>query len=113
MFPCSDFVLLNFFSADSRITSGRNQKFVSLLLISSSSRPNLLCFGFDLNQSQRTIPISRNGYQTGLNNIQGKEVVPKYGFCPLFLTGSKQLIRGLGGFFIKKKTVCKNVGYQI
>ena len=49
----------------------------------------------------------------GLNNIQGKEVVPKYGFCPLFLTGSKQLIRGLGGFFVKKKTVRKNVGYQI
>ena len=45
----SDFVLLNFVSADSHITSGRNQKFVSLLLISSSSRPNLLCFGFDLN----------------------------------------------------------------
>ena len=49
-------------SADSRILSGRNQNFVSLLLISTSSRPNLLCFGFDLNQSQRTIPISRNGY---------------------------------------------------
>ena len=31
-----------FVSADSRIASGRNQKFVSLLLISSSSRPNLL-----------------------------------------------------------------------
>ena len=61
IFPCSDFVLLNFVSADSRITSGRNQKFVSLLLISSSSRPNLLCFGFDLNQSQHTIPISRSG----------------------------------------------------
>ena len=51
IFPCSD----------SRIASGRNQKFVSLLLISSSSRPNLLCLGFDLNQSQRTIPIFRNG----------------------------------------------------
>ena len=51
IFPLSDLVLLNFVSADSRITSGRNQKFVSLLLISSSSRPNLLCFGFDLNQS--------------------------------------------------------------
>ena len=50
-----------FVSADSRTASDRNQKFVSLLLISSSSRPNLLCFGFDLNQSQRTIPISRNG----------------------------------------------------
>ena len=50
-----------FVSADSRIASGRNQKFVSLLLISSSSRPNLLCLGFDLNQSQRTIPIFRNG----------------------------------------------------
>ena len=46
-------------SADSRITSGRNQKFVSLLLISSNSRPNLLCFGFDL-KSQRT--MYRNGY---------------------------------------------------
>ena len=62
IFRCSDFVLLTFVSADSHITSGRNQKFVELLLISSSSRPNLLCFGFDLNHSQRTIPISRNGY---------------------------------------------------
>ena len=62
IFPCSDFLLLNFVLADSRITSGCNQKFVSRLLISSSSRPNLLCFGFDLNQSQCTIPISRNGY---------------------------------------------------
>ena len=35
---------------------------VSLLLISSSSRPDSLCFGFDLNQSQRTILISWNGY---------------------------------------------------
>ena len=34
----------------------------NFLLISSISRPNLLCFGFDLNQSQRTKPISRNGY---------------------------------------------------
>ena len=37
-------------------------KNVSLLLISSSSRPDSLCFGFDLNQSQRTILISWNGY---------------------------------------------------
>ena len=57
IFRCSDFVLLTFVSADSHITSGRDQKFVELLLISSSSRPNLLCFGFDLNRSQRTIPI--------------------------------------------------------
>ena len=27
-----------------------------------SSRPNLICFGFDLNQWQRKIPLSRNGY---------------------------------------------------
>ena len=33
-------------------------KNVSLLLISSSSRPDSLCFGFDLNQSQRTMLIS-------------------------------------------------------
>ena len=49
-----------FVSADSRIASGRNQKFVSLLLISSSSRPNLLSW-FWSQQSQRTIPISWNG----------------------------------------------------
>ena len=48
-----------FVSADSLITNGRNQKFVYLLLISSSSRPNLLCFGFDLNQSQSRIPIQK------------------------------------------------------
>ena len=33
-----------------------------LLLVSSTSRPNLLCFGFDLTQSQSSKPISRNGY---------------------------------------------------
>ena len=33
-----------------------------LLLISDISRPSLFCFGFDLNQSQRTKLISRNGY---------------------------------------------------
>ena len=62
LLPCRDFVLLNFVSADSRITIGRNQKSVSLLLISISSRLNLLCFSLELNQSQRKMPISRNGY---------------------------------------------------
>ena len=32
-----------------------------LISISSILRPNVFCFGFDLNQSQRTRPISRNG----------------------------------------------------
>ena len=43
--------------------SGCHQKkIVQLLLISSISRPSLSCFGFDLNQSPGTKPISRNGY---------------------------------------------------
>ena len=37
------------------------KKNVQLLPISSISRSSLFCFGFDLNQSQGTKPISRNG----------------------------------------------------
>ena len=40
----------------------KKQKKNQLLLVSSTSRPNLLCFGFDLTQSQSLKPISRNGY---------------------------------------------------
>ena len=35
---------------------------LDILLISNISRTSLCCFGFDLNQSQGTKPISRNGY---------------------------------------------------
>ena len=35
---------------------------LDILLISSISRTSLCRFGFDLNQSQGTKPISRNGY---------------------------------------------------
>ena len=52
----------NFFSAYYRITTWPPQKKNQLLLVSSTSRPNLLCFGFDLTQSQSSKPISRNGY---------------------------------------------------
>ena len=38
-----------------------------LLLVSSTSRPNLLCFGFDLTQSQSSKTISRNGYGPNWN----------------------------------------------
>ena len=38
------------------------QNRVQLLLISSISLPNLLCFGIDLNQSHRSKLIARNGY---------------------------------------------------
>ena len=40
----------------------KKKKIIQLLLISSISRPSLFCFGFDLNQSPGTKPISRNGY---------------------------------------------------
>ena len=36
-----------------------------LLFISGISRPSLCRFDFDLNQSQGTKPISRNGYGPG------------------------------------------------
>ena len=53
----------NFVSAYHRITTGPPQKKRDqVLLASSTSRPNLLCFGFDLTQSQNSKPISRNGY---------------------------------------------------
>ena len=43
-----------------------------LLLVSSTSRPNLLCFGFDHTQSQSSKPISRNGYGPNCLIPQGK-----------------------------------------
>ena len=55
-------LLANFVSAYYRITTWPPQKKNQLLLVSSTSRPNLLCFGFDLTQSQSSKPISRNGY---------------------------------------------------
>ena len=46
-------LLANFVSAYYRITTWPPQKKKNqLLLVSSISRPNLLCFGFDLTQSQ-------------------------------------------------------------
>ena len=39
-----------------------NKKIVQFVLISGFSRPSLFCFAFDLNLSQRTKRISRNGY---------------------------------------------------
>ena len=43
--------------------SGCHQKKIAqLLLISSICRPSLFCFGFDLNQSPGTKPISGNGH---------------------------------------------------
>ena len=42
--------------------NGCHQKHIQPLLISSILPPSLFCFGFDLNQSQRAKPISRNGY---------------------------------------------------
>ena len=38
-----------------------------LLLVSSTSQPNLLCFGFDLTQSQSSKTVSRNGYGPNWN----------------------------------------------
>ena len=56
-------LLANFVSAYYRITTWPPQKKKNqLLLVSSTSRPNLLCFGFDLTQSQSSKPVSRNGY---------------------------------------------------
>ena len=105
IFPCSDFVLLNFVSADSRITSGRNQKFVSLLLISSSSRPNLLCFGFDLNQSKRTIPISRNWY---LPDWKRKIILLLVVVCVLKFFTSELLVRFAYPSYKKTKCIRNN-----
>ena len=58
------FLLANFVSSYYRITTWPPQKKKKnqLLLVSSTFRPNLLCFGFDLTQSQSSKPISRNGY---------------------------------------------------
>ena len=50
------------FRLNAALQHGRLKKKIQLLLVSSTSRPNLLCFGFDLNQSQSSKPISRNGY---------------------------------------------------
>ena len=58
-------LLANFVSAyylTTALQHGRHKKKNQLLLVSSTSRPNLLCFGFDLTQSQSSKPISRNGY---------------------------------------------------
>ena len=52
----------NFISAYYRITTWPPQKKNQVLLASSTCRPNLLCFGFDLTQSQSSKLISRNGY---------------------------------------------------
>ena len=60
-------------------TTKKNQ----LLLVSSTSRPNLLCFGFDLTQSQSSKTISRNGYGPNWNRTnfnwrdQETDMVPK------------------------------------
>ena len=40
----------------------KTKKKQNQLLVSSTSRPNLLFSGFDLTQSQSSKPISRNGY---------------------------------------------------
>ena len=37
------------------------KKNIELILISSIARPDLFCFGFGLNQSQRTKLIPQNG----------------------------------------------------
>ena len=49
---------LQLFAQHGRYKKKKNQ----LLLVSSTSRPNLLCFGFDLTQSQSSKSISRNVY---------------------------------------------------
>ena len=49
------------------LTTWPPQKKNQLLLVSSTSRPNLLCFGFDLTQSQSSKTISRNGYGPNWN----------------------------------------------
>ena len=62
-------------------TTKKNQ----LLLVSSTSRPNLLCFGFDLTQSQSSKTISRNGYGPHWNRTnfnwrdQETDMVPERG----------------------------------
>ena len=60
-------LLANFVSAHYLTTAlqhGRhkNKKKNQLLFVYVTSRPNLLCFGFDHTQSQISKPISRNGY---------------------------------------------------
>ena len=72
-------LLANFVSAYYRITTWPPQKKNQLLLVSSTSRPNLLCFGFDLTQSQSSKPISRNGY--GPNCVPLNNSVLKYRTC--------------------------------
>ena len=52
----------NFVSAYYRITTWSPQKKNQVLLASSTSRPNSLCFGFNLTQSQSSKPLSRKGY---------------------------------------------------
>ena len=54
-------LLLNFASANCHKWLP-SKNIIQPLLISSISRPSLFCFGFDLNQLQRTKPIFRNGY---------------------------------------------------
>ena len=53
-------LLLNIVLADSPHSKCPPLK--KLMFFSSITRPNLLCFGFDLNPSQRTIHIFTNGY---------------------------------------------------
>ena len=55
-------LIANFVSAYYRIPTWPPQKKIQLLLVSSTSRPDLLCFRFDLTQSQSSKLISRNGY---------------------------------------------------
>ena len=68
------------------MTASKKKK---VLLASSSSRPNLLGFGFDLTQSQSSKPISRNGYGPNwrkkiiINNIKMGRLVSacvRFGF---------------------------------
>ena len=67
MVPYIQSLLANFVSAyylTTALQHGRHKKKKKnqLLLVSSTPRPNLLCFGFDFTQSQSSKPISRNGY---------------------------------------------------
>ena len=67
-----------------------------VLLASNTSQPNLLCFGFDLTQSQSSKPISRNGYgpncspllslRTSLRCIEGVFEAPSTKFmCIIYV----------------------------
>ena len=104
MVSCVQSLSANFVSAYFRITTWPPQKKNQVLLASNTSQPNLLCFGFDLTQSQSSKPISRNGYgpncspllslRTSLRCIEGVFEAPStkfmciiyvYYLCVLFM----------------------------